>query len=97
MNSRITTANEMRERLVAKATEDEAFRALLISDPKAAVNEELGVNIPPGYTLEVHEEAADTSHLVLPPSGDLGEADLAHAAGGRRPNNDNLATLWDDW
>ena len=98
MDSRMTTAHEMRERLIAKATEDETFRTLLLSDPKAAVSEELGVSIPPGYTLKVHEEAVDTSHLVLPPSGNLGEADLAHAAGGRnRPANDELATLWDDW
>ena len=98
MDSRMTTAHEMRERLIAKAAEDETFRDLLLSDPKAAVNEELGVNIPPGYTLKVHEEAADTSHLVLPPPGNLGEADLAQAAGGRnRPANDELATFWDDW
>ena len=53
----------MRERLIAKADADEAFRARLLSDPRAAVNEELGLAIPPGFTIEVHEEAADTSHL----------------------------------
>ena len=68
------TPGEMRERLIAKADADEAFRARLLSDPKAAVNEELGLAIPPGFTIEVHEDAADTSHLVLPPSAALGEA-----------------------
>ena len=98
METRMTTAREMREQLVAKATEDETFRARLLSDPKAAVSEELGVSIPPGYTLKVHEEAVDTSHLVLPPSGTLGEADLAEVSGGRnKPANDELATFWDDW
>ena len=97
MDSRMTTAREMREQLIAKAAEDETFRARLLSDPKAAVSEELGVSIPPGYTLKVHEEAVDTSHLVLPPSGTLGEADLAQVAGGGRYANDELATFWDDW
>ena len=82
-----TTVSEMRERLLAKATGDETFRARLLSDPKAAVQDELGLAIPAGFTIKVHEEAADTSHLVLPPLASLDEAELALAAGG--------ASIWD--
>ena len=78
----IVTVGAMRERLLAKATEDETFRARLLADPKAAVQEELGLAIPAGFTIKVHEEAADTSHLVLPPLASLDEAELALAAGG---------------
>ena len=81
-NAETMTVGAMRERLIAKATEDEAFRVRLLADPKDAVQEELGVNIPDGFTLEVHEEAADISHLVLPPSAELDEAAQAQAAGG---------------
>ena len=95
MDTKYTTPNQMRERLIARATDDEAFRARLLSDPKAAVDEELGLRIPPGFTVEVHEEAADTSHLVLPPLSKLDEAELGQAAGGA--SNAELATLWDDW
>ena len=91
------TASEMRERLIAKADADEAFRARLLSDPKAAINEELGLAIPPGFTIKVHEEAADTSHLVLPPLAALGEADLQQVAGGRGSGNDEAITFWDDF
>ena len=76
------TISEMRERLLEKAAGDEAFRARLLADPKAAVQEELGVEFPAGFSIEVHEEAADTSHLVLPPSAALGEAELGQVAGG---------------
>ena len=81
-NAETMTVGAMRERLIAKATEDETFRARLLADPKDAVQEELGVNIPDGFTLEVHEEAADTSHLVLPPTAALGDTDLEQVAAG---------------
>ena len=51
----------MRERLIARATEDETFRARPLSDPKAAVHEELGQRIPPGFTVEVHGAYTGTS------------------------------------
>ncbi len=78
----IVTVGAMRERLLAKATEDETFRARLLADPKAAVQDELGLTVPAGFTIKVHEEAVDTSHLVLPPLAGLDEAELALAAGG---------------
>ena len=76
------TVGAMRERLIEKAAEDETFRARLLADPQEAVHEELGVKVPDGFTIQVHEEAADTSHLVLPPSSQLDEAALEQAAGG---------------
>ena len=76
------TISEMRERLLEKAAGDEAFRARLLADPKAAVRDELGLEVPAGFSIEVHEEASDTSHLVLPPSAALGEAELGQVAGG---------------
>ena len=92
MDSRTKTASELREHLVEKATTDETFRARLLSDPKAAIEEELGLTIPDGFTVKVVEDVPDTSHLVLPPHSGLGEADLSQAAGGGR---DEAATFWD--
>ena len=81
-NTETMAVGEMRERLIEKAIADETFRARLLADPKNAVQDELGVQVPDGFTIEVHEEAADTSHLVLPPSTQLDEAELNQAAGG---------------
>ena len=78
----IMSVGAMRERRIEKAVEDETFRARLFADPQDAVQEELGVKIPDGFTIEVHEEAADTGHLVLPPSAELDEAALEQVAGG---------------
>ena len=83
MGTETMTATEIREHLVSKACTDEAFRGLLISDPKAAIQAELGVTLPEDFTIEVHEEMQDTSHLVLPPAAGLNEGELRQAAGGR--------------
>ena len=76
------TATEMQSRIIARATEDEAFRARLLADPNGAVEEELGLVIPEGFTVEVHEESGTTAHLVLPPLVRLSEEELSAVAGG---------------
>ena len=91
----VMTASEMRERLIEKATTEDAFRAQLISDPKAAIQEEFGLKIPAEFNVVVHEDLADTAHLVLPPSAKLGEADLQQAAGGESTWDIIWRTLFD--
>ena len=76
------TPNEMRAKIVGKATEDADFRARLLSDPKGAIGQELGVAIPASLSVEVHEESGTAAHLVLPPDSKLGESDLRKVAGG---------------
>ena len=81
-NTETMTVGAIRERLIEKAVEDETFRARLLAEPKETVQDELGIEAPEGFTLMVHEETANTSHLVLPPSAKLDEAALEQAAGG---------------
>ena len=76
------TPNEMRAKVVDKAATDSDFRARLLSDPKAALAQELSVTIPDSLTVEVHEESAGAAHLVLPPDSKLSEGDLRAVAGG---------------
>ena len=80
------TMSEMQSRILAKAAEDEDFRASLLDDPKAAISAELGVSIPEGFTVQVHEDDSTTAHFVLPPSDHLTEEELALVAGGWSPN-----------
>ena len=79
----MTTATELRTQILTRADEDSDFRASLIADPKAAISAEIGVPIPDGFDVAVHEDSATTAHLVLPPSPALTEADLTLVAGGR--------------
>lgn len=101
------TMGELREYLIEKATIDETFRAQFIADPKAAIEDELGVTLPAGFTIRVHEEAADMSHVVLPPLSELAEAELETASGGyvkkwnaslgRYQTQDSAISFWDDF
>ena len=74
--------NEMRMKVVGKAAEDADFRAKLLNDPKAAIEQELGVTIPASMSIEIHQEHDATAHLVLPPGSKLNEGDLRAVAGG---------------
>ena len=82
----MTTATEMKDRILSRAAEDGEFRSLLIADPTAAISAETGQTIPDGFDVAVHEDSATTAHLVLPPSSALTEADLETVAGGHHPN-----------
>ena len=76
------TVQEMQAKIVGKAAEDAKFRARLLSDPKGAIGQELGVTIPASLSIAVHENSADTVHLTLPPDSKLSESDLEQATGG---------------
>ena len=64
----MTTATELKTRILSRADEDGDFRARLIADPKSAISAETGATIPDGFDVVVHEDSATTAHLVLPPS-----------------------------
>ncbi len=80
--------------VIAKATRDEAFKARLMNDPKAVL-EEAGFELPDGLAVRVVENTDRTMHLVLPvpPEGDLSQAELKRIAGG---SNDSNSSLPDD-
>ena len=78
----MTTATELKIRLLSKAEDDSEFRARLIADPNATIADEIGQPIPEGFEFVVHEDSATAAHLVLPPSPALTEAVLEGVAGG---------------
>ena len=80
------THEEMRTELLGKVAEDDAFRARLIEEPKAAIKEALDVELPDTVAVRVLEDSASTVHLVLPPSADLSDQDLEAIAAGHSYN-----------
>ena len=77
----MTTATELKTKILSKAAEDGEFRARLLTDPRVAISAETGVTIPEGFDVAVHEDSATTAHLVLPPSPQLTEAEMEAVAG----------------
>ena len=76
------TMSEMKAHIMDRAAEDGEFRTKLVGDPETTISAELGVFIPERFTIQVHEDSATRAHLVLPPSEQLTEEDLAQVAGG---------------
>ena len=82
MAEQFQTVEEFHDYVRNKAVENEEFRARLLADPKAVMEEELDLSIPDDFSIEVHEDSATTAHLVLPPSAALAEEDMRTVAGG---------------
>ena len=71
----------IRDRLAA----DPGFRDALLADPRAAVSELVGIPIPNGVIIEVHEESLSHVHLVITAqtsAGEISDNDLERVAGG---------------
>ena len=76
------TVSELGARLTERASVDADFRSRLLSDPKAAVQEELGVEVPDEVAIQVHENDMQTVHVALPAT-DLAEEQLEAISAGR--------------
>lgn len=84
MENKILSTLELNELIGQKAAEDEGFRLSLLSDPKSALEKELGVVIPEEMKIEVHVESMKSLHLIIPAAhtDELTDDDLDAVAGG---------------
>lgn len=57
---------DLQEQLIRRAWEDEQFAELLRTNPRRAIAEETGVELPAGVDIHVHQEDKTTLHLVIP-------------------------------
>lgn len=79
------------ERILARAGVDLAFRAALLLDPRRAIQDGLGVRIPPGFRVKFIERDENVDALiVLPdfraPNGELSDLALDGVSGGADPS-----------
>lgn len=88
------TRKDLENKIAARAWEDGAFKAELTNDPTGVIRRELqalGITLPQGVEVVVHEESPSQVHLVLPPNPsapvdtELADADLDLVAGGSDP------------
>lgn len=75
------TASDLRDRLIAQASDSDDFRERLVADPKAVLRDDYGIVVPESVRFHVHEDDATNAHLVLPRSKRLTEAELQGASG----------------
>ncbi|WP_110931583.1 NHLP leader peptide family RiPP precursor [Paenibacillus bouchesdurhonensis] len=63
-----TSGALLQTQIIQKAWQDPSFKAKLLADPKAAIQEALGVTIPDHIKVKTVEESSDEFYLVLPPN-----------------------------
>jgi hypothetical protein len=79
---------EFERGLIQRSLEDETFRQRLLDEPKAAVEQELGRQLPESIEVRVVQESQDTIYLVLPSraavaqGSELSDQDLEKVSGG---------------
>ncbi|UQZ37560.1 NHLP leader peptide family natural product precursor [Paenibacillus sp. PK3_47] len=68
----------LKNQVIQKAWEDPSFKQKLLADPKAALFEALGIQLPDNITLKTVEEGSNEFYLVIPPSpsSDVLKADV---------------------
>jgi Nitrile hydratase, alpha chain len=62
----LPTRHQLEAQIVARAWSDDAFRERLKTDPRAAVAEVTGVDVPQSIQIEVLEETPEKGYLVIP-------------------------------
>jgi hypothetical protein len=86
MSNKELTRMELEEMIIKKALQEEDFKKLLLSDPHKAIAE-MGLDIPADMEINILEETAQTSYLVLPHiSEELSDDALELIAGGTSCN-----------
>ncbi|MDI4649918.1 NHLP leader peptide family RiPP precursor [Cohnella hashimotonis] len=73
----------LKVQVIKKAWEDPAFKQQLLADPKAAVKDAFGVELPQEIQVTTVEETASHYYLVIPPNPE-------DIAGG----NSNVEVVW---
>ena len=79
---------EVKRRIIQRSIEDDAFRQRLLKNPKAAIEEGSGIQLPEGIEIRAVEETPDTVYILLPGrpadvrAGELSDRELESVAGG---------------
>jgi|GEM_PF-499077 TOMM propeptide domain len=66
-HSHVASPQIIRNQIIQKIWEDEAFKQQFIANPKLAVKEAFGIELPTSAQIKVVEESSDEYFFVIPP------------------------------
>jgi hypothetical protein len=64
--SQVSAEEILKKKIIQKAWEDPSFKAKLLSEPKAALKEAFGIDVPDTINLKAVEETTNSFYLVIP-------------------------------
>lgn len=79
---------DIQEQVIAKAKEDPEFKQLILTNPKAALEQEIGQSIPTDLEIKVVQQTKNKLYMVLPLEQDqvqaqeLSDKELEAVSGG---------------
>ncbi len=91
----IPTRAEVNDILLSRLAGEPGFREKLLANPRSAISDAIGVQLPEAVHVEVHEESLTHVHLVIPAvqaKGEIADGDLELVAGGGTCWQDGAAT-----
>jgi len=62
----MSNVQNLKEEIIKKAWSDVEFKKQLLADPKSAVKDVFGIEVPDHIELVVTEETADKFYLAIP-------------------------------
>jgi hypothetical protein len=79
----VVTRKDIETKLIEKAFKENGFRARLIENPKAEIERLFNIELPEDLSIQVVEETADLSYVVIPhnPYAGVAESELKAAMG----------------
>jgi len=79
----VRTRKDLEVHLITRALKDDGFKQELLANPKAVVEQELGMKLPEELEINVLEETEDTVYMVLPcnPYEGMSEEELQASLG----------------
>ena len=74
---------EVEEKLIKKAWADSEFKKQLLSNPKAAIEKEIGESLPENFVVKAVEETSNTAYIRIPRNPEeLSDSEMDNVAGG---------------
>jgi hypothetical protein len=71
------TRQDIEAHIIAQSWKDEAYKQELLSNPKAAIGRDFGVQLPDEVNVHVMEEDSTNLYFVLPARPNLSNAELS--------------------
>lgn len=68
------SVDDLKVQIIKKAWEDPQFKQQLLDDPKGAIQQAFGIDVPADIDLTVVEETPTSYYLVIPSSPTVGKA-----------------------